>query len=452
MTTQQERWLQRWQQIENAGGIDAYINKELSDKGFLVKRREVDGMSARELKAYKDSLKKEAEAKKTLKKDSWQAYQSSHLVYLGDNIYWRDKAQTDVYDLPDAEERRAANELPLLDTPKQLAEALSLSISELRWLSFHRDAATYLHYTPFEIPKRTGGTRRIWAPRPKLKQAQRWILDQILMQLPVHGAAHGFLPERSILTHARIHTNPKRLMRLDLQDFFPTISFARVKGLFRKAGYREQIATLLALLCTEAPREIRQLNGQTYFVALAERCLPQGAPTSPMISNLVAMSLDRRLQGLASAQGWRYSRYADDLTFSLPDGDAAAKVGYLQGAVQRIVVDEGFALNDKKTWVARKGGRQAVTGLIVNGEGPPRVSRELKRRLRATLHNLAQGKALPEGENLHQVMGYAAFVAMVEPELGQRWLSQLAPFFSAEAALEGGVAIVKNLPNPFVNE
>lgn len=419
---------QLWQDISQAGGREAYIDKQLSAKGYLVEKREVDGMSARQLKEYKESLRKESEERKKLEKDAWVAYQAANICYLGDGIFWQDAPYEDKFDLPNAEARRAANELPPLDNPTQLAEALGLTIGQLRWLSFHREAAEFLHYTPFEIPKRSGGTRTIWAPNPKLKQAQRWILKNILEQLPVHGAAHGFLPERSILTHARVHTDAQRLIRMDLKDFFPTISFVRIKGVFRRAGYREQIATLLALLCTEAPREIRVLKGKTYYVALGPRCLPQGAPTSPALSNIVAMTLDRRIQGLADAHGWRYTRYADDLSLSLPDGAAVPQVGYLLGAVTRIVTQEGFAINAKKTWIARKGGKQAVTGLLVNGPGQPRVDRELKRRLRATIHNLQQGKPLHAGESIQQVIGYASFVAMVEPDLGRQLLTDLHPF------------------------
>ena len=425
---------QLWQRIAQAGGIDSYVDKQLVDKGYLVKRREVDNMSAKELKEYKLSLRKEAVERRKLKKEAWIAYHENHICYLGDGIFWQDEAKQDKFDLPNAEARAAENELPPLDSPKQLAEALGLTIGELRWLSFHKEAAEFLHYTPFEIPKRTGGTRKIWAPREKLKKAQRWILDNILQQLPVHGAAHGFLPERSILTNARMHTSSRRLVRMDLKDFFPTVTFVRVKGIFRKAGYREQIATLLAMLCTESERIEREVKGKTYYVALGERCLPQGAPTSPALSNIVSMNLDCRLSGLASKHGWRYTRYADDLTFSLPDSKDKVdpKTGYLLGAVSRIVEDEGFEVNEKKTWVAKKGGKQSVTGLLVNGDGPPRVPRQLKRWLRAAVHNLQNGKGLKEDVSIYQLIGYSSFVAMVEPALGRSYLGKLYPFLEQD--------------------
>ena len=185
-------------------------------------------------------------------------------------------------------------------------------------MAYHRDAATSLHYSRFTIPKRDGTERPIWAPKKKLKAAQRWILHNIVERLPVHGAAQGFMVGRSTLTNAAVHANPKTLLKMDVTDFFPTVTWRRVKGVFRRAGYRDGASTLLALLCTEAPREVVQLEGKTYFVSLGPRCLPQGAPTSPAITNALCLRLDRRLAGLAAKLGWRYSRYADDMTFSLP--------------------------------------------------------------------------------------------------------------------------------------
>src|SRR5690606_14680203 len=145
---------------------------------------------------------------------------------------------------------------------------------------------------------------------------------------------------------------------MDIKDFFPTVTLPRVKGVFRHAGYREQVATLLALLCTEAPRAVVEHDGKTYYVALGPRCLPQAAPTSPALTNTLCLSLPRRLTGLARKMGWRYSRYADDLTFSLPAGSKQkAEVGKISGAVRAICEDEGFTVHGDKTHVMRKGGQ-----------------------------------------------------------------------------------------------
>ena len=415
-----------WRNIVQAGGIPAWVDAQLSAQSLLVTRRDAKGMSERERESYKKELKAESEARRKLRGEAWQAYKGNHIVHLGDGVFWKDTAGPDKWDIEHAEERAAENELPSLDSPQQLAEALGLSVAQLRWLVYHRDAATHLHYRRFLIPKRGGGERAIWAPLPTLKAAQHWILRNIAEKLPVHGAAHGFLPGRSTLSNAAVHTGARIVLKMDVKDFFPTVTFRRVKGIFRKAGYREQVATLLALLCTEAPREVVELDRRTYYVALGPRCLPQGAPTSPALTNTLCLRLDRRISGLAKRLDWRYTRYADDLTFSLPDGHAGApKVGALMGLVRRIVESEGFRLHPDKTRVHRGGGRQQVTGLVVNGAGTPRVPRTLRRQLRAAAHNLGRGKPLKEGETIERLTGYAAYVYMTDPTLGAALLAAL---------------------------
>ena len=428
-TAQQTRLDNLWNDIEKAGSMTAYVRQQLQQNGYLVARRATDGMSKSELDKYKKELKQEAVEQRRLKKQAWQAYKSKHIVHLGEGIYWSDDSSEDQWDTPNANKRLLENQLPAISKVSQLCEALNLTVSELRRLCYQREASTYSHYTRFEIPKRSGGMRAIWAPLPKLKQAQHWILHEILERLLVHGAAHGFLSGRSIATNAAEHCNSQLLVKLDIENFFPTISWKRVKGVFRKAGYPEQIATLLALLCTEAPREIVQDNGKTYYVALAERCLPQGAPTSPALTNALCLRLDRRITGFADKAGWRYTRYADDLTFSFAaDNQNQADISRLLGTVKRILGEEGFKVNVKKTHVIRPHQAQQVTGLIVNGTQTPRVNRNLKRQMRAALHNLQQGKGLKEGESLNRLKGYAAYIAMTERELGKTMLTQLAAF------------------------
>jgi RNA-directed DNA polymerase len=417
-----------WRAIQQAGSRQAYIEQQLRERGFLVERRETDEMSERELDAYKKSLREEAAEKRKLEKEAWQAYRVSHIVHLGEGVYWNDEPVKDKWDVPHAEERAAENELPPLDNAQQLAEALGLTVAQLRWLAYHREAATRVHYRRFTIPKRNGKARPIWAPLPRLKAAQHWILHNIVEKLLVHGAAHGFLPGRSILTNAAVHTAPRVVVKMDIESFFPTVTLRRVKGVFRKAGYREQVATLLALLCTEAPREIVPLDGKDYYVALGPRCLPQGAPTSPALTNTLCLRLDQRLTGLAHKLGWRYTRYADDLTFSLSaEHKGPPNLGKLMGVVRRLVEEEGFAINPEKTRVARKGGRQTVTGLVVNGNARPRVPRKMRRQLRAAIHNLKLGKPLKEGETAARLVGYAAYIHMTDPRLGNQYLTALRP-------------------------
>jgi hypothetical protein len=415
-----------WRTIVQAGGIAAWVDAQLSARGLLVTRRDASTLSDREKEGYKKELKAEAEERRKLRKEAWQAYKANHIVHLGEGVFWKEAAGPDPWDVEHAEERAAENELPPLDSPPQLAEAMGLTVVRLRWLAYHRDAATRIHYRRFVIPKRGGGERAIWAPLPTLKAAQHWILRNIAEKLPVHGAVHGFLSGRSTFTNAQAHAGARAVVKMDLKDFFPTVTLARVKGIFRKAGYREQVATLLALLCTESPREVVTLEGQTYYVSLGPRCLPQGAPTSPALTNTLCLRLDRRISGLARRLGYRYTRYADDLTFSLPgDHKGKPRLGALLGLVRRIVEAEGFRINPEKTRVHRRGGCQQVTGLVVNGGGTPRVPRLLRRQLRAAVHNLRQGKPLKEGETVNRLAGYAAYVYLTNKKLGAELLAAL---------------------------
>jgi hypothetical protein len=166
-----------------------------------------------------------------------------------------------------------------------------------------------------------------------------------------------------------------------------------------------------------------QHEGKTYFVALGPRCLPQGAPTSPALTNTLCLRMDQRLSGLAKKLGWRYTRYADDLTFSRPvDRTGPPQLSKLLGSVRAIVEAEGFRVHPDKTTVSRPGGRQKVTGLVINGGLPPRVPRRLRRQLRAALHNRKVGRGLHEGETDLSLAGQIAFVHMTDPKLaGKLW-------------------------------
>jgi hypothetical protein len=149
--------------------------------------------------------------------------------------------------------------LPLLSTPAEAA-ALGLMIPRLRWLAFHTDVATRVHYVRFTVPKKSGGTRTLHAPHRTLAAAQRWIFDHILRRLPVEPPAHGFQAGRSILSNAQQHAGRALVVNLDLEDFFPSITFPRVRSVFHRLGYSLAVATIFALLCTECPpgRRIRR--------------------------------------------------------------------------------------------------------------------------------------------------------------------------------------------------
>lgn len=372
--------------------------------------------------ARKAQKKAEATARKQKEAEGVTHRKATDIIFVGKGVSGRMNDRTS-----DAKKLKAAK-LPILATPADLAAALGLTISQLRWLCFHTDAATRIHYVQFEVPKKSGGTRTLSSPHAKLAAAQEWVLANVLAKLPTEEPAHGFVPGRSTVTNALPHAGRDVVVNVDLEGFFPSIGFFRVRHLFRRLGYSGAVATLLALLCTECPRKKVTYAGQVYFVATGQRSLPQGACTSPAISNQIARRLDRRLAALTKKLGFTYTRYADDLTFSAGPG-LREKIGYLLARVRHIAADEGFALNPKKTRVQRPESRQSVTGLVVNAT--PAVPRDVVRRLRAILHKAkTEGLAAQNRDghpNFHGwVEGMIAYVAMVKPETGERLRAALA--------------------------
>ncbi|MFO0555728.1 MAG: reverse transcriptase family protein [Polyangiaceae bacterium] len=333
----------------------------------------------------------------------------------------------------DLEALERAN-LPLLSTPADLARALELDIPTLRWLAFHTEAAERIHYVQFEVPKKTSGVRVLSAPLPKLARAQGWILREILEKLPLSDSAHGFARGRSTVTNATPHVGRAVVVNVDLKDFFPSIRFPRVRGLFEELGYSPAVSTILALLVTEAPRQKVELEGKRYWVARAPRGLPQGASTSPAISNYIARKLDRRLVGMCAKHGVTYTRYADDLTFS-GDKETERAIGMLLARVRHIVTEEGFTVHPDKVHVARAGNRQLVTGVVVNHRLA--VPREELRSLRAILHAAKKTSLEAENREAHpdfgaHLRGRIAYVSMIDPAKGAALLTALEALGPAE--------------------
>ncbi|GAB2577383.1 reverse transcriptase domain-containing protein [Spirosoma areae] len=223
-------------------------------------------------------------------------------------------------------------------------------------------------YKEHRMPKKSGGERIIHAPEETLKQIQRR-LNVILSRLyePTE-AAHGFVLNRSIVTNALPHVGKKHVFNLDLQDFFPTIHFGRIKAVLQLPdyGFTPELAHIVANFCCFKGR------------------LPQGSPASPILTNLVCRRMDYRISGLAVKHGFTYTRYADDITlsFNQPTPETLNKMGY---GLEKILEEEGFTMNDKKTRLLRPNQRQEVTGVVVNQK--TNVNRAYIRNLRAILHN-----------------------------------------------------------------
>ncbi len=367
-----------------------------------------------------ESRRKQLETKERKKQEriekaqQWQAFREKEIIYLGEKV----SAGLQPGEA-DAEKLNRYN-LPAFSDVAVLAEAMGISMGELRFLSYNRKVSKVSHYKRFYIRKKSGGKRLISAPMPRLKKVQHWVLENLLNKVAIHPAAHGFATQRSIITNATPHLKAELVINIDLKDFFPTIGYPRVKGIFRNLGYSEKIATVLALLCTEPEVDQVVLDGKNYFVAKGERILPQGAPTSPALTNILCRKLDARLLGLAQKYGFTYTRYADDMTFST-SGENRKHITKLLGNVRRVIKEEGLVLHPDKLRIMRKGTRREVTGVVVNEKLT--VNRKSIKKFKALLFQIEkdglEGKHWNGSDNLlASIRGYANHIHSVNPEIG----------------------------------
>lgn len=255
-----------------------------------------------------------------------------------------------------------------------VADFLESSVSQLRFILYSTKEVD--RYTTFAIPKRSGGERLIAAPREDLKSLQRRFAIALQRQYQPRHAVHGFVESRSIATNASCHVRKRFVFNLDFLDFFPSINFGRVRGIFMGPHFRlpECPATTLAQICC--------------FMG----SLPQGAPTSPIVSNVICSAMDGQLMQLAREHNCLFTRYSDDITFSKRRGAFPSEIGYWaenKGArvgseLREIVEGHGFKINVSKVRLYENSYRQVVTGLIVNDK--LNVSRKYVRQLRAMYH------------------------------------------------------------------
>jgi retron-type reverse transcriptase len=240
---------------------------------------------------------------------------------------------------------------------------------------------TARRYRHFNIKKKSGGTRLITAPKTKAyKHILRYVNDILKSLYTPSQYATGFTQGRSVLNNAQVHIGQNYVLNIDLKDFFPSIAQPRVwKRLQLKPfNFPVPIASLIAGLCCMKEAVEKEDGSKTYRYVL-----PQGAPTSPIITNMICDTLDRRISGLAKRFGLNYTRYADDITFSSMH-NVYQKDGEFWSELKRIIVDQGFVINEKKTRLQKRGFRQEVTGLVVNEK--PNVTRRYTREIRDLLH------------------------------------------------------------------
>jgi RNA-directed DNA polymerase len=260
-----------------------------------------------------------------------------------------------------------------LRTRADVAKLLGTSTKQLQFLLYGRPEGQ--RYTQFTISKRRGGTRTILAPRDDLKILQWKLAAKLAEAYRPRQVVYGFVGGRSIAGNADRHVCSRHVLNADLKDFFPSIHFGRVRGLFLSLKAAPATATVLAQICCH------------------RGALPQGSPASPVVSNMICARMDRELLALAKKHHCRYSRYADDLTFSRKRGAFPPELAYLDEddgrailgkELRGIIEDNGFTPHPEKTWLFSRLHRQSVTGLVVNAKR--NVRREFVRQLRAMIH------------------------------------------------------------------
>lgn len=255
------------------------------------------------------------------------------------------------------------------------------------------------YYKTFYIPKKNKELRIISEPLTSLKEIQYWILEKILYKCKVSANAKAYVIGRSIRDNARFHKNQNIVLTIDIKDFFPSISTDKIIGVFRRMGYSLAVSTLLAKLCS------------------IDNGLPQGAPTSPALSNLIMYYIDKRIFGYCRSKAIRYTRYADDMTFS---GDLDDNV--LIGFIKDILEEAKLYIKHDKTRLRRKSQQQEVTGVVVNEK--IQVARTYRKKFRQEMYfikkyglasHIKQINQINPEKYLRVLIGRANFIKQINP-------------------------------------
>lgn len=295
--------------------------------------------------------------------------------------------------------------MPVVFNLDHFSKLLGIELDRFMRMLYISDAL----YRTLRIPKKRGGYRTISIPTKTLRYTQRWILDNMLVNMRVSKSAMGFQEGCSIVKNAACHLNHRCILSLDIKDFFPSITYEDVFGIFRYYGYTHRLSNLFARLCTVDQR------------------LPQGAPTSPALSNIRCLRMDKRIQALCSRYNAIYTRYADDITIS-----ADCDLSTVKQIVIGIINDEGFEVNDKKTHIAYAHQHQEVTGIVVNN-GEMHIPKSFKRKLKQQIYYCQKygpsdhQNHIGDQHNFYKehLYGKAYYIKMVEPEVGEKILQEL---------------------------
>lgn len=290
--------------------------------------------------------------------------------------------------------------LPYFENIEELANLIHIDSGRLKILIANTDS----FYRKHSIAKRDGRTRVLHSPSNELKAIQAWILRHILDRLSASSFATAYAPKSRLIDNLSPHISNRYFLSIDIKDFFPSVRKPRVSRLFDKLGYGKTACYILTRLCTY------------------KAGLPQGGVTSPCLSNLVCLQLDRRLAGLTSRRNVVFTRYADDITFSTNNRGSLTR---LLPLAYQVLREEGFQPNIDKQRFMGPFTRCAITGLIKNSSEPSfGVGKTRKRQMRAVMYTIATG-GVPFGRypNESSIAGWLSFVKSVDPA-GHRQMEQ----------------------------
>lgn len=269
-----------------------------------------------------------------------------------------------------------SRDYPVLFSLQHLAIAMGVQSNFLKHLTNESKSSiemlssnfNEIKYNHFFLKKRSGGYREIMSPHKDLKYIQKWILFNILSKFPLEKCCTGFRTGISIKDNAIVHSYADKILKVDLLKFYDTITQKRVYGVFQSMGYAKNLSYSLAKICTGKHNDKywidftqKEKEMLSFLFETRPAILPQGSPSSPMLANIVATRLDKRFSALAQKMDFSYSRYADDLTFSV------GKEGCLPPLklIREIISNEEFYINENKITYMNKGSKQYVTGLTV---------------------------------------------------------------------------------------
>jgi len=335
---------------------------------------------------------------------------------------------TDICIANDSYQNLTVKSLPIINNSKDLSLFFGITANELDWLaqSFRtvsKEQEYFRHYHYSLHKKRDGGYRLLESPKTRLKDMQRQINSELLSHCRFHSAAHGFVKNRNCKTHAAAHINKKYLFIFDLQQCFQSIQWRQVYTIFTNLGYCKTVSRYLTKICTHksyANHPLLKKLSDEQQLKLKTPHLPQGAPSSPALSNLALYYLDKRLSGLADSLELDYTRYADDLAFS---GNVHRNWKFFEPLIGSICLQEGFQLNHRKSRVMGSHQRQKLTGVIVNQKA--NIDRRYYDQLKAILNNCARDGLNKQNISDHpnfreHLMGSIQYVKFLNKRKGEK--------------------------------